>query len=183
MNTSQFVLSLIHAFGGRVKGRTLLQKRGYFVSLLTGLGVDLGYQAHYYGPYSAGLDGTLTHMKNLGFVEEGTTGFGVVSGGFEMRRYDYSLTEDGERILQPFVKTAEYAKIAQAVRKIKEAGDPDYIELSIAAKAFFILKKQQTAMTAVQLTKEAAKFNWNIPEHSLGRAVEFLSTVGLATAP
>jgi uncharacterized protein YwgA len=178
MNTSQFILSLIRASGG-VRGRTLLQKRGYFVSLLTGLAADLGYQAHYYGPYSATLDGTLTQLKNLGFVEEGTTGFGVVSGGFEMRRYDYSLTEDGEKVLQPFSKSKEYQAIEAAVRKIQAAGDPDYVELSIAAKAFFILKKQKKGMTAAELMKEAKKFNWNIPERSLGRAVAFLSTLGL----
>jgi uncharacterized protein YwgA len=179
MNTSQFILSLIRAFGGKVQGRTLLQKRGYFVSLLTGLSANLGYQAHFYGPYSASLDGTLTQMKNLGFIEEGTTGFGVVSGGFEMRRYDYSLTEDGEKVLQPFSQSAEYRTIEAAVRKIQAAGDPDYVELSIAAKAFFILQKQQKGMTAAELLKEATKFNWNIPEHSLGRAVAFLTRVGL----
>lgn len=178
MNTSQFVLSLIHASGG-VRGRTLLQKRGYFVSLLTGLAAELGYQAHYYGPYSAVLDGTLTQMKNLGFVEEGTTGFGIVSGGFEMRRYDYSLTEDGDRILQPFRGSHEYAAIADAVRRIRDAGDPDYMELSIAAKAYFILRKQNKGMTSAEMLKEAEKFNWNIPENSLGRAASFLSTLGL----
>jgi uncharacterized protein YwgA len=178
MNTSQFVLSLIHASGG-VRGRTLLQKRGYFVSLLTGLASELGYQAHYYGPYSAVLDGTLTQMKNLGFVEEGTTGFGIVSGGFEMRRYDYSLTEDGDRVLQPFLGTKEYALVADAVRKIHDAGDPDYMELSIAAKAYFILRKQNKGMTSAEMLKEAEKFNWNIPEQSLGRAATFLSTLGL----
>ena len=178
MNTSQFVLSLIHASGG-VRGRTLLQKRGYFVSLLTGLASELGYQAHYYGPYSAVLDGTLTQMKNLGFVEEGTTGFGIVSGGFEIRRYDYSLTEDGDRVLQPFLGTKEYAVVADAVRKIRNAGDPDYMELSIAAKAYFILRKQNKGMTSAEMLKEAEKFNWNIPEQSLGRAATFLSTLGL----
>lgn len=178
MNTSQFVLSLIHASGG-VRGRTLLQKRGYFVSLLAGLASELGYQAHYYGPYSAVLDGTLTEMKNLGFVEEGTTGFGIVSGGFEMRRYDYSLTEDGEKVLKPFLDTKEYALVADAVHKIRDAGDPDYMELSIAAKAYFILRKQNKGMTSAEMLKEAEKFNWNIPEQSFGRAASFLSTLGL----
>jgi uncharacterized protein len=179
MNTSQFVLSLIRASDRKIQGRTLLQKRGYFVSLLARLSTDLGYQAHYYGPYSAALDGALTQMKNLGFVEEGSTGFGVVNDGFEVRRYDYYLTGDGEKVLQQFLKTAEYTKIEQAVRKIKEAGDPNYMELSIAAKAFFILKRQQKGMTAAELTKEATKFNWNITEQSLGRAISFLAALGL----
>jgi|SRR5581483_2985974 len=182
MNASQFVLSLIHACGGRVQGRTLLQKTGYFVSLLTGLPVDLRYNAHFYGPYSATMDGTVTQLKNLGFVEEASTGFGIVSGGFEVRRFDYCLTDDGKRICDPILKTPEYKAIADAVQKIQNAGHPDYMELSIAAKAFYILNKQGKRMTAQELLSEAEKFNWNISEHSLSRAVDFLKLVGVATS-
>jgi len=182
MNPSQFVLSLIHASGGMVSGRTLLQKRGYFVSLLSRLPINLGYQAHYYGPYSSILDGTLTQMKNLGFIEEGTTGFGVISGGFEMRRYDYSLTEDGRKVLQPFLESDDYKAVASAMQKIQDAGNPDYIELSISAKAYYILRRQEKPMAAAELLKEAEKFNWNIPEPSLRRAIDFLQKVGLAKA-
>jgi uncharacterized protein YwgA len=180
MNASQFLLCVIHACGDRVQGRTLLQKKAFFVSVLTSMPVTLGYQAHYYGPYSATIDGTLTQLKNLGFVEEASTGFGIVSGGFEMRRYDYCLTDDGKKILEPLLKNPEYASIEGAVRQIRDAGEPDYVELSIAAKAFFILRKQEKPMTGAELLKEAQKFNWNIPERSLGRAVDFLKRVGLA---
>ena len=180
MNPSEFVLSLIQAWGGNLRGRTLLQKRGYFVSLLCNIPLHLTYQAHFYGPYSATIDGTLTQLKNLGFVEEGSTGFGVVSGGFEMRRYDYCLTDDGKKVLEPLLKSAEYNAIERAVQKIKDAGDPEYVELSIAAKAFYILTKQGKGMSAAELLKEAEKFNWNISGQSLERAVEFLKRVGLA---
>ena len=180
MNASEFLLSLIDACGGSVAGRTLLQKKSYFVSLLSGISIDLGYQAHYYGPYSANVDGTMTQLKNLGFVEESNTGFGILSGGFEMRRYDYHLTEDGRKVLRPFVQSPEYRAIEGAVRKIRDAGEPDYIELSIAAKAYYILRKQEKRMSTNELLLEAKKFNWNISEQSLARAVEFLKHVGLA---
>lgn len=180
MNVSQFLLSLVHASGGRVRGRTMLQKKGFFVLVLTRLPVHLAYQAHYYGPYSATLDGTLTQLKNLGFIEEATTGFGVVSGGFEMRRYDYCLTNDGRAILEPLTPTAEYKAIAEAIKKIQEAGDPDYIELSVAAKAFYILRRKGKGMSVSDLQREAEKFNWSIPEQSLHRSIQFLQGVGLA---
>ena len=182
MNASQFVLSLIHACGGRVNGRTFLQKTGYFVSILAGVPVDLRYHAHFYGPYSAIVDGTLTQLRILGFVEEAGTGFGIVSGGFEVKRYDYCLTEDGEKICRPLLNTPEYKAVEDAVRRIREAGQPDYMELSIAAKAFFILQKQGKGMTGDELLKEAKRFNWNIPERSLVRAVEFLERLQLARA-
>jgi uncharacterized protein len=180
MNVAEFVLALINACGGTVRGRTMLQKKAFFVSLLGEIGVDFGYRAYYYGPYSAEVDGALTQLKNLGFVEEATTGFGVVSGGFEMRRYDYRLTEDGLKILEPLLKTAEYQAVKEGVQKIQEAGDPNYFELSIAAKAYYILTKQGKEMSRTELRQEAQKFDWSIQENSLASAVHFLERVGLA---
>ena len=180
MNIPEFVLALIQACGGTVRGRTMLQKKAFFVSLLNNKLIDLSYQAYYYGPYSATVDGALTQLKNLGFVEEASTGFGVVSGGFEMRRYDYNLTDDGKKIMKPLLQTGEYRALEEAVRKIREAGDPDYLELSIAAKAYYILCKQGREMSGTELQREAQKFNWNIQEQSLTGAVQFLERVGLA---
>jgi len=180
MKVSEFVLALINASGGTVRGRTMLQKKSFFVSQLGQIDVDLGYHAYYYGPYSAEIDCVLTRLKNLGFVEEATTGFGVVSGGFEMRRYDYRLTDDGKRILEPLLQTAEYEAVQESVRRIQEAGDPNYFELSIAAKAYFILKKQGKEMSRTELQREAQKFDWSIQENSLTSAVHFLERVGLA---
>jgi DNA-binding PadR family transcriptional regulator len=180
MSASTFLLSLIEACGGSVYGRTLLQKKSYFVSLLSRIPIDLGYQAHFYGPYSATVDGTLTQLKNLGFVEESSTGFGIVSGGFEMRRYDYRITEDGRKVLEPVLQSPKYSAIKGAVQAIRDAGEPDYMKLSIAAKAYYILQKQGKRMSANELLVQAKEFNWSISEQSLVSAVEFLKRVGLA---
>jgi len=181
MNASEFLLSMIAASGGSVDGRTLLQKRSYFVLLISGVPLDLGFRAYYYGPYSSTLDGTLTQLKNLGFVEESSTGFGVLSGGFEMRRYDYRLTEDGKKVLEPLLQATEYEAVERAIQQIRDAGEPDYMQLSIAAKAHYILQKQDKRMSTTELLAEAKEFNWNISGHSLERAVEYLKSIGLAT--
>jgi hypothetical protein len=157
----------------------LLQKQAYFVSLLTDIRVNLGFDAHYYGPYSATVEGTIAEMKNLGFVDEASTGFGVVSGGFEMRRYDYRLTPDGKRLLEPVRNSSEYAKIKRALDQIKAAGNPNYMELSIAAKAFFILRKNNSPMTSNELVEAAGKFNWEISPAYLKKAVLFLHNLNL----
>ena len=47
------VLLAYKTFGGTIKGKTMLQKRVYFLSVF--LKVDLGYEAHYYGAYSEGV--------------------------------------------------------------------------------------------------------------------------------
>ena len=181
MNASEFLLSVIAACGGVIRGRTMLQKKSFFVSLLSEVPIELAYKAYFYGPYSAMVDGTLTQLKALGFVEEATSGFGI-SGGFEMRRYDYTITEDGKKILEAFLETKEYRSIEAAVLRIREAGDPDYMELSIAAKAFFILRRQEKEMSTSELQREAEKFNWKIEPQSLTRAIDFLKHLGLATS-
>lgn len=179
MNPLFFLISLIDASGGEIQGRTLLQKRAYFVSVLVGQGVSLGFDAHYYGPYSATVDGTIAEMNNLGLVEEANTGFGVMSGGFEMRRYDYRLTLDGKRIIGAISSSQDYSEIKAAYEKILAAGDPNYLELSIAAKAYFILRKKKVPMTTAELAEEAKSFRWDIKPASLSKAVEFLRNLGL----
>ncbi len=179
MNPAQFLLSLIDASGGMVQGRTLLQKRAFFVTVLSGVDPGLGFDAHYYGPYSSVLDSAIAQLKNLDFVDEDDTPFGAVSGGFEMRRYDYRLTPQGAQVVERLRGSEEYGKIQESVRKIEGAGNPDYFELSIAAKAYFILRKQGKPMSKIEIRREAERFNWEIQPGSLERAVTFLQRLGL----
>lgn len=182
MRPTDFLLCLIDASGGTIRGRTLLQKRAFFVTQLIGEDFGLKFDAHYYGPYSSTVEGTATQLNNLGFLQESNTGFGVLSDGFEVRRYDYSLTEDGKFIVGRLRETPEYRRISDATHRILAAGDPNYMELSIAAKAYFILKKKEgKGMSVGELIKEAEKYSWNIPPQSLKRAVAFLATIDLAS--
>lgn len=182
MNSPEFLLSLIDSNGGSIQGRTLVQKKAFFVSVLSGINPNLGFDAHYYGPFSSIVESTLTTLKNLGFLQEASTGFGVVSGGFEMKRYDYSLTDDGQALVRRLRDSAEYAAIQDAARRIEAAGDPNYVELSIAAKAFFLLKRKGRRMSVRELKEEGEKFNWSISPESIKKAVSFLEQIGLATA-
>jgi len=181
MKPTDFVLCLVDAAGGRIQGRTLLQKRAFFVTELTGNDFGLRFNAHYYGPYSATVEGTTTQLENLGFLQESSTGFGTVRDGFEVRRYNYSLTEDGEQLVEPLRNTPEYIAIKDATDRILAAGDPNYVELSIAAKAYFLLKKKEGgSMTVAELIKEGEKYNWSISPESVQKAVHFLASIGLA---
>ena len=181
MKPTDFLLCLLDASGGRIQGRTLLQKRAFFVTELIGNDFGLRFDAHYYGPYSATVEGTTTQLKNLGFLQESSTGFGTVKDGFEVRRYNYSLTDDGEQLLGRLRNLPEYNTIKNATRRVIDAGDPNYVELSIAAKAYFLLKnKEGGKMTMSELVQQAEKYNWNISPDSVDKAVRFLSAVGLA---
>ena len=182
MKPTDFLLCLIDASGGSIEGRTLLQKRAFFVTQLIGDDFGLKFDAHYYGPFSSTVEGAATQLKNLGFLQESSTGFGILSDGFEVRRYDYSLTKDGQFIVGRLNKTPEYKRISEATKRILAAGDPNYMELSIAAKAYFLLKKKEgTGMSVAELIKEAEKYSWNISPQSVKRAISFLKSIDLAT--
>jgi uncharacterized protein YwgA len=179
MNPTDFVISLVDASGGAVQGRTMLQKRAYFVDLLAHLNVDLDFDAHFYGPYSSVVDNTITQLKNLRFLQESATAYGVDNTGFEMKRYDYRLTPDGQKIAETLRNAPEYQQIRHLVTRLSEAGNLNYMELSIAAKAFFILKKRKEGMSKQEIIREAGKFDWNIPAASLETAVSFLDRLGM----
>lgn len=182
MKPTDFLLCLIDVFGQSIEGRTLLQKRAYFVAELTGEDFGLKFDAHYYGPFSPTVEGTATQLTNLGFLKESSTGFGILSDGFEVRRYDYTLTDDGQSIVKKLRGTPDYMKISDASRRIVNAGNPNYLELSIAAKAYFLLKKKEgNVMSEADFIREAEKYSWNISPESVKRAIDFLKAVNLAT--
>lgn len=183
MTLDKLVLLIIDEAGGSLKGKTLLQKRGYFLSRL--LGMDLGYRPHYYGPYSPELEDALNRAKALGFVEERTLAFGVGDDvGFEVRRYDFTLTDDGTEIVK-FLREqnpAECDMIHQCLRRLAEAGDTgDYMLLSVAAKTHYILSERQAAMTASEIRSAAKELGWNIDLKSTEKAVSFLEALRRAS--
>lgn len=179
MNATDFLIALVDASGGMIQGRTLLQKRAYFVTLLGDLDVDLDFDAHFYGPYSSVVDNSITHLKNLRFLQESATAYGIDNTGFEMKRYDYRLTPDGQKIAEKLRNAPEYEQIHHFVTKLSHAGNLNYMELSMAAKAFFILKRKKEALSKQEIIREARKFDWNIPQASLEIAVSFLDKLGV----
>lgn len=180
MNAADFLISLLDASGAAgIAGRTLLQKRAYFVQLLADVDVNLGFDAHFYGPYSPIIDNTLTTLKNLRFIEESATAYGYDSTGFEMKRYDYRLTPDGQQIAHKLREMPEYEEIKGAISRQLQAGNPNYMELAVAAKAFFVLKKKKEGLSKQEITREAQKFDWNIAPGSLETAISFLERLGI----
>jgi uncharacterized protein YwgA len=98
MKAYDFVHLVLHASGGRIQGRTKLQKVVYFAGVLTGMHEHLGYRAHYYGPYSSTVTAAVDELRALGFLEQRIASGGAIdSKGFEVARYDYALTDCGDR--------------------------------------------------------------------------------------
>ena len=181
MKADRLVLLVLDYAGGTISGKTLLQKRCFFLAKL--LCMDLHYQAHYYGPYSTEVEEGLAKLKALGFVQEQSHGFGIAdSVGFEVRRYDYTLTDDGKIVVKTLKERIpkKYEKIKSALDKLKTAGDTDnYVELSIAAKTFHILSETKSPMTTSAIRTAAKDLGWNISGESIDKACAFLEKLDM----
>jgi len=55
------------------------------------------------------------------------------------------------------------------------------MDLSIAAKAYFILKKNQQPMAPKQIAAEAKNFSWQVENPQIQSAVRFLERLGMVT--
>jgi len=181
MTINDALLFTYDAAGGGIQGKTNLQKRMFFVAVM--LGEDFGYGAHYYGPYSATVAAANQELKSLGYLSESTASAGSYNAsGFEIARHDFQLTADGHSVLD--AKKArlpeEWIRVEKAVKRLSQAGDLNYIELSIAAKAYFL--KQATKASDSELVKQATKFGWTVTEDEIRKAGEFLIALELAKA-
>ncbi len=184
MKPHEFVLLVLEQSGGKIQGKTLLQKLTFFGALAVepSLPQRLGYRAHYYEPYSATVDDAVGRLESLGFVEESRTPFGVLGNkGFEVKRFDYELKEDGKAVAARLKQ--RYGKESDAIRtiatKVTEAlKELDYVDISIAAKAYFLLRQKGGAMSFEEIRETARTFSWTIDETQLDKAVRLLKDMG-----
>ena len=182
MTPYDFVQLTLHAAGGKIQGRTRLQKTVYFLGLLTGHLDDLGYQAHHYGPYSADVAEALSTLEGIGFASSTVASMGNVdTQGFEIRRTDYNLTEEGARAAAR--KAEAHKDLSQELKagleQLRQAGDLDYVRLSIAAKADFLLRRCNVPTTEQELPRLAKTFGWAVSEQQIQDSLKYLRDLKL----
>jgi len=176
-----FLILLKHA-GNTISGRTLIQKRAFFLDLKLNLGLD--YKPHYYGPYSPQLDAAIGQCLALRFVNETVIPYGWSrTEGFEIKRYDYTLTQDGLAVVDAIMnrETSLYDKVIACLDQIEEAGDLDYNQLSVAAKAVWILRENNRPMLPEDIAAEAQGFGWKVPNEAIEKVISFLENLGIVS--
>jgi uncharacterized protein YwgA len=181
MNVRDFIALVLLEWGGETQGKTKLQKLVYFVGALANHLDRLGYRLHFYGPYSNEVTYAIGQLKAIGALDQNVTDSGHDWSGFEVKRYDYRLTEAGRRYAQWLeqrdVTTTQ--EIREAVQKLRQVGDPDYITLSIAAKIYYLLGQKPESARLSNLVQLASRFGWNVSESQIRGAAEFLHKIGL----
>ena len=172
---------LLHASGNSISSKTKIQKEMYFLSQL--LNEDFAFRPHYYGPYSPRVEQALDELIGAGFLEVKQKVYGLdYQRGFEMKRFDYSLTPSGDKLAEDLEKKFSNgaSTISLFVKKMEDVGNPDYLNLSIAAKVFFILAKQGGQMKINEIEKQASEFDWKINRTDISNAADILKQLGFA---
>jgi uncharacterized protein YwgA len=160
-----------------VKGRTLFQKRMFFLAEL--LEEEIGFRAHYYGPYSSAVATDLDRMVMTGFLSEETKIIAPSGNPFEdVRCYTYRLTEDGKAVVESW--TSEMERVETVLKKLER--HPiwnDLKRLVIAAKLQYLRKVSAEELTWEDLTQKAQEYRWEITEEDIETSLQFLKDIGL----
>lgn len=190
MLTRNIILIAIDAFGRKIEGKTMLQKRMYFLAelLKQRYREDPGFEhnAYFYGPYSSSIANDLTKLVNYRLVRENIIDFGTFnSSGFEVRKSEFELTPAANAAISWIEKQhpGEAKRIREIVQEIKSStGSLDYFDLSIAAKAHWILHKFREPMTSESVAREAKKLSWDVTDKQIEKGFTFLEKLGLVKA-
>ena len=165
---------------GVVHGRTLLQKKLYFLSVLSG--EPLGFRAHYYGPYSAQVSTSLGALIEAGFVDESRVDldYGAQTAPEEMSRFDYRLSCSGKDVLRSRPEICDpYREHLKRINSSWVASDIRTI--SIAAKVHFIVSYQGES-TVEEIREQAQTLGWNLSDSEVGGVVDYLEQLELVKA-
>ncbi len=183
MYTIDVLLLVIKEAGENgLKGRTLLQKKVYFLSEL--MDVDLGFSAHYYGPYSGLVAGHLASLVNHGFLDEQTEIFETdpPRNRFgERNRYTYFLTDEAEELWDDIENDPEVVEWKEKLECINSHEiAQDFNKLSIAAKVHYIVKWRGKT-TVAEVKQVAGEYGWNVQQNDIETVISFLTELGLVT--
>lgn len=181
MDLRDFITLTLLAVDGEVQGKTKLQKLVYFVGALTDSLDELGYRPHFYGPYSDDVGYAVRQLRAIGVLDQNETEWGYDRSGFEIKRYDFRLNDSGKEYARKLAgRNAEMWKAIQAaIENYKRAGDRDYMDLSIAAKTYFLLGQRKGTSDEREMAKLAPRFGWSVSADKIKEAARYLEKLGL----
>lgn len=169
-----------------LRGRTLLQKKIYFLSVM--MEHDLGFTAHYYGPYSSYVAGHLDSLVNYGILKE--TPISLSSnppeqspfGEIRKHTYIYSLIPDAFKDVWEVTEKKpgfnEWKQKLKAINNQNTARDSN--RLSIAAKIHYIVdwEGEKNAEEVLQTAKE---YGWDFTLKDIENVLSFLTDLELVS--
>ena len=170
----------------KLQGRTLLQKKIYFLSVM--MERDLGFTAHYYGPYSSYVAGHLDSLVNYGILKETLVPLSnnppeqSPLGEIRKHTYIYSLVPDAFKevwkVTEKKLGFNEWKQKLKVINNQRIARDSN--RLSIAAKIYYIVdwKGEKKAEEVLQTAKE---YGWDFTLKDIKNVLFFLTDLGLVS--
>lgn len=181
MNIDNYLALTLLAAGGEIQGTTKLQKTVYFAGALSGDLDELGYSAHFYGPYSSEVANALGRLRTIGALDRNTVYSGDDSFGYESWRCDYRLNQPGRPFAESVARRepALWQRIRPAVETCVRCVDISYMDLCVAAKVFYLLGEQCRKSSIREVQRLSAGFGWNIGRDDAYRAATYLRRIGV----
>ena len=178
MSITDALLAAIGSEEDGIQGRTLLQKRMYFLSVL--VKEDFQFTPYYYGPYSSRVADQLGALREAAFVSEQSELYGT-SGPFgEMRRFDYRLTPAGKQLVDRHSEDMKvYNEALGRISNHRIASDTRL--LSTAAKVHFIVSEHGRA-TVPEIQRWAKELGWSVEPKQVDLVVNYLEHLDLVEA-
>jgi len=184
LDVDDLVLAAMHASGGRIEGRTRLQKLVFFAATL--LKVEASYRPHYYGPYSSIVTAAAESQASRGVLRETLEAFPGVAGfagnDDDFRRYVYVLADSGRKALEwrRNRQPEEFDKAVEIVQTLVNSR-ADYRVLSYAAKLYYILRAEVSPLTIEAARERAQELGWQMRQEEMKQGVELLLEIELVT--
>jgi uncharacterized protein YwgA len=186
VDRSETILGIIELAGGKLQGRTTLQKLAYFAAV-EGI-CDFKFRAHYYGPYSDEVAQTTSLLSALEALHEDVVITGSqtdlwlreVSG--DVRTYTYSLTDQGREIVNNIHKEypEQWVRLQQLVSTCQKETNLSPGVLATAAKVHFIYTHGPDAPGSnTSVEKAAAGFGWQLSEEDVTKVRHLLERIGI----
>ena len=172
--------------GDKLRGRTLLQKKIYFLSVL--MEHDLGFTAHYFGPYSSYVAGHLDSLVNYGILKETLVPLSSNPpkpsplGEIRKHTYIYSIIPDAFKdVWKVTEKKSGFDEWKQKLKVINSQSIAcDSNRLSIAAKIHYIVD-WEGEKNAEEVLRTAREYGWDFARKDIENVFSFLTELELVS--
>lgn len=139
---------------------------------------DYSFRPHYYGPYSPEVDDALDELMGAGFVNVTQNIYGIdYDRGFELKRYDYELSESGYRFFEELQEQGLDKRIKHFIEQLNEIGNPDYLNLSFAAKVDYLRSSKVTPLSREEIQNAARALGWRLSDTDINKAQDILAAL------
>lgn len=168
-NREDIVTAIVAAApGGELIGRVRLQKTAYLLERL-GLGADLPFEYHHYGPYSRELDNATEDAKAFGLLEEQR-----MPRSSDGALYSAFFLKEGAEIQPNMYGHLGRDRVAQLVADFART---NVTVLELAATVDWIVRREHVDDWKNEITKRKGQ---KVLGGRLERAVDLLRNLGLA---